>query len=82
MEQFTVSEGDVIDKRRMEVVEEEYSAAIVKGSVIKPITMGYELKGNVIRLAQVVGSLGVEGEESVSEESEGLEGAPEEDGNE
>jgi len=71
MEQFAICEGDVIDKRRMEVVEEEYSAAIVKGSVIKPITMGYELKGNVIRLAQVVGSLGVEEEESASEESEG-----------
>jgi len=79
LEQFTIYEGDVIDKRRMEVVEEEYSTTIAKGSVVKPITMGHELKGNVIRLAQVVGSLGVEGEESVEEDSEESEGAPDMD---
>ena len=71
MEQFTVQEGDVVTKRRMEIVHEEYSNSITKGYVIKPIQMGYELKGNVIRMAKVVASLGSEQEEEEEEKDSG-----------
>ena len=65
---------------RVVAVDEEYSEEYAKGTVIRPLKSGLEIKGNVIRPAEVVGSLGQEssstGEQSmtVEEESEDVDG--------
>jgi len=58
--EYTVNTGDAIDKSRMAVIEEEHSEEYPKNKVIRPIALGVELQGNVIRMAEVVGSLGPE----------------------
>ena len=59
---------------RVVAVEEEYSEEYAKGTVIRPLKSGLEIKGNVIRPAEVVGSLGQESssteEQSVTAEEE------------
>jgi molecular chaperone GrpE (heat shock protein) len=72
---FTLQEGDKADTRRVVAIEEEYSETIAKGCVIKPVEMGFELDGNVMRLATAVVSLGPEpAEEEASEDDEAEEG--------
>lgn len=66
--------------RRVVAVEEEYSEEYAKGKVIRPLKSGLEIKGNVIRPAEVVGSLGQESSSTeeqsmtVEEESEDVDG--------
>jgi len=53
---------------RVVAVEEKYSEEYDKGMIIRPLKSGLEIKGNVIRPAEVVGSLGkesAEGEQQV-----------------
>lgn len=78
--EYTVKEGDVADKRRVVAVQEEYSETVPQGVVISPVGVGFELEGNVMKLAQAVVSLGPEpaeeeeaegGEEDVVAEGEG-----------
>ncbi len=65
---------------RVVAVEEEYSEDFAKGTVIRPLKSGLEIKGNLIRPAEVVGSLGQESsgteEQSmtVEKESEDVDG--------
>jgi molecular chaperone GrpE (heat shock protein) len=75
--ELTMKPGDKIDTSRMEIVESVYSAEHAKDTVIRPISMGMELSGNIIRMASCVTSLGteitveereIEEEPSVSEE--------------
>jgi len=62
--EYTVAEGENINSLRTNTVEEEFSDSIAKGCVIAPVRLGYELKGNVMRMADVVVSLGSEAETS------------------
>lgn len=72
--EYTVNEGDDVNPQRMEVVEEEYSDQLSKGTVIRADSVGIELAGNVMQLAKVVASLGKEtSEEDASSEDEGEE---------
>eukprot|EP00547_Thalassionema_nitzschioides_P003008 CAMPEP_0194205568 /NCGR_PEP_ID=MMETSP0156-20130528/4810_1 /TAXON_ID=33649 /ORGANISM="Thalassionema nitzschioides, Strain L26-B" /LENGTH=278 /DNA_ID=CAMNT_0038931871 /DNA_START=37 /DNA_END=873 /DNA_ORIENTATION=- len=67
---YTVKEGDEINVQRMQVVEEEYSEQFSKGTVIRPVSVGMEISGNVMQMAKVVGSLGSEkAEDETSEEA-------------
>lgn len=71
VQEFTVAEGDKADSRRVTAVEEEHSDSIPKGCVIRAIegSCGYELEGNVMRMAEAVVSLGPEAEEEAEEEA-------------
>eukprot|EP00551_Chaetoceros_affinis_P004496 CAMPEP_0203675914 /NCGR_PEP_ID=MMETSP0090-20130426/22629_1 /ASSEMBLY_ACC=CAM_ASM_001088 /TAXON_ID=426623 /ORGANISM="Chaetoceros affinis, Strain CCMP159" /LENGTH=312 /DNA_ID=CAMNT_0050542281 /DNA_START=153 /DNA_END=1091 /DNA_ORIENTATION=+ len=74
--EYTVKEGDVFDSRRVVAVEEVYSDTVEKGVVISPVEIGFELEGNVMKLASAVVSLGPE--PVVEEEEEEAEGESEE----
>ena len=58
--EYSIATGDAIDKSRMDVVDAFYSDEFPTNTVIQPLTMGWELQGNVIRSAQCVASLGPE----------------------
>lgn len=68
---YTANPGETIDRTRVLAVEEEYSTEFAKDTVIQPLKLGLELKGNVIRLAECVASLGDESEAAAAEEEEG-----------
>jgi len=69
--EFTVAPGDVVDTSRMVVVDSEYSETAEENTVLRPVAIGMELQGNVVRMAECVASLGTEarGEEDSEEES-------------
>lgn len=58
--EYTLAEGEPIDTSRMTVIESEHSAIIAKDCVLRPLAVGLELKGNIVRPAECVASLGVE----------------------
>lgn len=68
--EYSVAEGDASDARRVNAVEEEYSESIAKGCVIKALNTGYEIDGNVMRMADAVVSLGSETEDTEEEVNE------------
>lgn len=72
--EYEVSEGDAADSLRVSIEEEAYSDSVSKGCVIQMIENGYELEGNVMRMAKAVVSLGPE----AMAESEGEDEAEEE----
>lgn len=57
---FTVTAGEKMDAERMVAVAEEHSAELPAGTVIREVTAGLQLEGNVIRMAECVVSLGPE----------------------
>ena len=65
--QYSAEEGDKADGRRVTAVESEHSDTVAKGCVIKALDTGYELEGNVMRLAGAVVSLGPAGESDETE---------------
>jgi len=70
-EEYAASVGEKIDNTRIAVLESEYSEEHPVGTVLRPVRTGMELKGNVIRMAECVASLGPENqEEGVAEEDE------------
>jgi molecular chaperone GrpE (heat shock protein) len=62
--------GEAVDGGRVVAVQEEHSEDVAKGSVISLLKTGYEIKGNVVRPAECVGSLGSEKEEEEAAPSE------------
>ena len=66
--EYVATAGDKVNPQRVLVVEEEYSTDFDKGTIIRPLNPGLELKGNIIRLAECVGSLGEEGAEAEAAE--------------
>jgi molecular chaperone GrpE (heat shock protein) len=72
VEEYTVEVGAEVDNFRMTVVESEHSSEYAKDTVIRSVTMGMELEGNVIRPAECVASLGTEEEIKAVEEVEGV----------
>lgn len=69
--EFAVVTGDVVDKTRTVVVDSEYSTEFPVNAVIRPVTVGMELQGNVLRMAECVASLGAE-PAAVAEEKESV----------
>jgi len=67
--EFTATEGENINNLRTTTVEKQWSDTIGKGCVITPVRVGYELKGNVMRKAEVVVSRGSEAEAKAAEEA-------------
>mmetsp|Transcript_25777 Transcript_25777/g.36678 ORF Transcript_25777/g.36678 Transcript_25777/m.36678 type:complete len:282 (+) Transcript_25777:89-934(+) len=55
--------GPISDPSKAVATQEEHSEVVPKGGVIRTEKMGMEVDGNVMRLAEVVVSLGKEGEE-------------------
>jgi molecular chaperone GrpE (heat shock protein) len=66
VEEFSSQAGDVVNPQKVAVLEEEYSADVPKGNIVRPVSMGFDLAGNVMRLGQVVVSLGAEEEEQAA----------------
>jgi len=58
--EYVVEIGQRMDAGRVVAVEEEYSDEFAKGTVIRAVKSGLEISGNVVRPAEVVGSLGSE----------------------
>eukprot|EP00581_Thalassiosira_minuscula_P009698 CAMPEP_0183709700 /NCGR_PEP_ID=MMETSP0737-20130205/5689_1 /TAXON_ID=385413 /ORGANISM="Thalassiosira miniscula, Strain CCMP1093" /LENGTH=275 /DNA_ID=CAMNT_0025937865 /DNA_START=28 /DNA_END=855 /DNA_ORIENTATION=- len=74
--EYAVESGAAMDLGRVVAVEEEYSEEFAKGTVIRALKTGLEISGNVVRPAEVVGSLGSESA-AAEEEAAGEEGAAE-----
>jgi molecular chaperone GrpE (heat shock protein) len=68
--EYTVNAGDAVDKMRVDVIEAEHSDQPAD-TVIRPLSMGLEIDGNVIRAAQCIASLGPVVAEDAVEEMEG-----------
>lgn len=77
VKEYTAQVGETADGYRLAVVDSEYSDAHAKDAVIRPIAVGLELEGNVLRAAQCVASLGSEGE-AQEETEEGEDSVPDE----
>eukprot|EP00584_Thalassiosira_punctigera_P008709 CAMPEP_0172543452 /NCGR_PEP_ID=MMETSP1067-20121228/13850_1 /TAXON_ID=265564 ORGANISM="Thalassiosira punctigera, Strain Tpunct2005C2" /NCGR_SAMPLE_ID=MMETSP1067 /ASSEMBLY_ACC=CAM_ASM_000444 /LENGTH=265 /DNA_ID=CAMNT_0013329875 /DNA_START=78 /DNA_END=875 /DNA_ORIENTATION=- len=60
--EYFAESGQALDAGRMVAVEEEYSEEFAAGTVIRALKSGLEISGNVVRPAEVVGSVGQEGE--------------------
>jgi molecular chaperone GrpE (heat shock protein) len=61
VQEYSVSVGDVVDTSRMDVVESQHSDTAAANTVLQVVTgHGLELDGNVLRIPQVVASLGPE----------------------
>ncbi len=69
--EYTTKEGEKFDGSRMVAVREEYSDNVEKGFVIAPDEIGFEIEGNVMRMATVVVSLGSEAEAVAAAAEEG-----------
>lgn len=83
VEEYSVKEGEKVNKQRVTVIEEEYSNDFEKDTIIRPIAMGMELQGNVMRMAECVASLGSESaKEEEAEEEETKEEDADEDADE
>ena len=76
--EYAVATGDKVDETRMDVVESEYSEEFPAKTVIRPLVIGWELQGNVIRPAQCVASLGSQVAEEAAPEEPTDEEAPNE----
>lgn len=79
--EYAVSAGQsILDVGRVVAVEQEYSEEHPRGTAIRMVKAGMEISGNVIRPAEVVGSLGSEEDiATVAAAAEGVEGEGEGD---
>lgn len=67
---FEVEAGQQVDNFRVAIVESEYSTEFAKDTIIRPLSKGMELEGNVIRAAQCVASAGSEEEAAAAAATE------------
>lgn len=58
--EYVVDGGQAMEMGRVVAVEEVYSEEFGKGTVVQALKSGLEISGNVVRPAEVVGSLGSE----------------------
>lgn len=68
--EYATAEGDFADTRRVTAVEEEHSETIPAGCIISPLGNGFEIDGNIMRMAAAVVSLGPEGAQEEEEAAE------------
>lgn len=80
--EYEAAVGEPLDPGRYLALEEVYSSGQPKGTVLESLKPGMELKGNVIRLAECIASLGEETEEQEEQEDVDEEEVPSEDGDE
>ncbi|KAL3791976.1 hypothetical protein ACHAW5_002621 [Stephanodiscus triporus] len=80
--EYVVSAGQsILDVGRVVAVEQEHSEEHPRGTAIRMLKAGMEISGNVIRPAEVVGSLGSEEDiATVAAAAEGVEGEGEGEG--
>ena len=78
--EFNVEVGDTIDSGRGVAIEEVYSDEVKKGTVISVLKSGLEISGNVVRPAEVVGSLGSESDAAAAAEEKQEESGEETEG--
>lgn len=75
--EYAVAVGEPFDPSRMALVEERYSESVAPDFVLEQLRMGMELKGNIVRMAECVVSLGPEQQvEEETQEEVTLEEAP------
>ncbi|KAL3908007.1 MAG: hypothetical protein SGARI_003261, partial [Bacillariaceae sp.] len=67
---YNVAPGEEVNNFRMKVLESEISKDFAKDTVVREISSGLELGGNVIRAASCVASLGTGEEEAGDSEGE------------
>ena len=77
--EFTVAPGESVDTSRMVVVDSEHSETAKANTVLRPLAVGMELQGNVVRMAECVASLGPEASEEEESEDSAEEAPSEED---
>jgi len=70
---FSAVVGEPVNRSRMKVASEEHDES-AKGTVLREVSSGVELKGNVMKMAECVVSLGKE-EDDIKEEEKGKEPA-------
>ena len=58
--EYGVQVGEPVDTRKVTVVAAEHSTEVAADAVLRPVSMGMELQGNVIRMAECGASLGPE----------------------
>jgi molecular chaperone GrpE (heat shock protein) len=58
--EYTIASNEMFASSRMTKLDSEPSATIPKDHVLRTVTPGMELQGNIIRLAQVITSSGNE----------------------
>ena len=78
--EFNVEVGDTIDSGRVVAIEEVYSDEAKKGTVISVLKSGLEISGNIVRPAEVVGSVGSESDAAAAAEEEQEESGEETEG--
>jgi len=75
--EFGAKAGEPVDGSRVVAVEDTYSDEFSKGTVVSLLKSGFEIKGNIVRAAECVGSLGSEKVDENSSSAEDETGAQE-----
>ena len=70
--EYTVQVGEAFDPARMVAVEQVYSDEFEPNTVIQPVSVGLEVKGNAIRAVECMVSLGPEVSEEEDDEEEAM----------
>jgi molecular chaperone GrpE (heat shock protein) len=72
--EYTMSVGEpiknIINESRCIVIDSEYSELVAKDTVLRPLRVGLELQGNIIRPAECIASLGSEQAVAAQEEEQ------------
>lgn len=68
--EYGVESGQTVEVGRVVAVEEEFSDEFGKGTVIRALKSGLEISGNIVRPAEVVGSLGSQSGTGMAGEAE------------
>lgn len=71
--EYSAAPGESIDASRMTVLDSEHSEEQPVDTVLRPLRSGMVLQGNMVRLAEVVASLGAEAKEEDVEQTESAE---------
>lgn len=74
---YNVEAGEAVNTFRMKVLESEMSKDYPKDTVIRQVSAGLELDGNVIRAASCVASLGAEEEKKEADAAGSTDGGSE-----
>jgi molecular chaperone GrpE (heat shock protein) len=70
LEEYSVKVGEKLNRFREAVVGNEYSEEVAKGNVLRQVSSGLEVKGNVVRFAECIVSKGSEADEKKKQEDE------------
>jgi molecular chaperone GrpE (heat shock protein) len=72
--EYTMAVGEpiknIINESRCIIIDREYSDQVAKDTVLRPLRIGLELEGNIIRPAECIASLGSEQAAAALEQQE------------